>query len=135
MDCDGIPTRIFPAEHLCAIALPSWRARHFVRVTMFLEQLEVHPESLQNLATGMNRLIDCEGPSMRAAMTRNENAVNLDEEKSLFNARAKVSMLQFLRSKSWPEKIRPIERMNEAAPALRKARRRARERKAGSSRE
>ena len=61
--------------------------------------------------------------------------MNNDEEKSLFNARAKVSMLQFLRSKSWPEKIRPIERMNEAARAARKAMRRARERQAGAAAE
>lgn len=42
-------------------------------------------------------------------------------EKAEFNARAKVSMREFLRSKSWEEKIASIERMNEAGKLARKA--------------
>lgn len=59
--------------------------------------------------------------------------MNVDEAKLLFNAQAKISMLQFLRSKSWPEKIRSIERMNEAARIARKAMARARGKEAGSA--
>jgi len=32
--------------------------------------------------------------------------MEVDEEKAAFNARAEASMLLFLKSKSWPEKIR-----------------------------
>ena len=34
---DDIPTRIFTAEHLCAVALQTGRAKDFLRVVMFLE--------------------------------------------------------------------------------------------------
>jgi hypothetical protein len=51
------------------------------------------------------------------------------EEKLAFNARAKASMLEFLRSKTWEEKVESIERMNRedklAREAMREARRRA----------
>lgn len=50
-----------------------------------------------------------------------------DEEKAAFNARAKASMREYLKSRTWPEKIRSIERMNEAARIAREAMRKARE--------
>jgi hypothetical protein len=43
------------------------------------------------------------------------------EDKLAFNARAKASMRLFLQSKSWPEKVRSIERMNEASKLARAA--------------
>jgi len=42
-------------------------------------------------------------------------------EKLNFNARAKASMRVFLRSKGWVEKVRSIERMNQASKIARKA--------------
>lgn len=42
-------------------------------------------------------------------------------EKAEFNVRAKASMREFLRSKTWEEKVASIERMNEAAKLARKA--------------
>jgi hypothetical protein len=39
----------------------------------------------------------------------------INEEKTAFNARAKASMQEYLKSRTWPEKIRSIERMNETA--------------------
>jgi hypothetical protein len=50
-----------------------------------------------------------------------------DEEKVAYNARAKASMLIFLKSRTWPEKVRSIERMNAAARAARAAMKKARE--------
>lgn len=44
-----------------------------------------------------------------------EDALKVDAEKAAFNARAKASMREYLKSRSWPEKIASIERMNEAA--------------------
>ena len=44
-----------------------------------------------------------------------------DAEKAEFNTRAKASMLVYLKSKTWPEKIRSIERMNRAARVARDA--------------
>jgi len=41
------------------------------------------------------------------------------EEKAAFNARAKASMREFLRSKSWEEKVKSIERMNKAGKLAR----------------
>jgi hypothetical protein len=41
--------------------------------------------------------------------------------KMAFNARAKASMREFLRSKTWEEKVAAIERMNEASKMARKA--------------
>lgn len=37
-----------------------------------------------------------------------------DEEKMAFNLRAKASMDEFLRAKTWVEKVKSIERMNRA---------------------
>ena len=47
--------------------------------------------------------------------------MSLKQEKAAFNARAKASMQIFLRSKTWPEKIRSIERMNRMGRAAREA--------------
>lgn len=49
-----------------------------------------------------------------------------DREKAEFNARAKASMYVYLRSRTWPEKIRAIERMNRAAKIAREAMRKVR---------
>lgn len=49
-----------------------------------------------------------------------------DAEKAEFNARAKASMLLYLKSRTWPEKIRSIERMNRAGRIAREAMRKAR---------
>jgi hypothetical protein len=54
--------------------------------------------------------------------------MTIDEEKTAFNARAKASMLEYLKSRTWPEKIRSIERMNEAAKIARDAMKVARKR-------
>lgn len=54
--------------------------------------------------------------------------MTIGEEKTAFNAQAKASMQEYLKSRTWPEKIRSIERMNEAAKIARAAMRRARER-------
>jgi hypothetical protein len=49
-----------------------------------------------------------------------------DQDKAEFNARAKASMAEYLKSRTWPEKIRSIERMNRAARIAREAMRKAR---------
>jgi len=58
--------------------------------------------------------------------------MNSDEAKAAFNARAKASMREYLKSRTWPEKIRSIERMNRAAKIAREAMRRARPEKAAN---
>jgi len=50
----------------------------------------------------------------------------VDEAKLEFNRRAKASMLEYLKSRTWPEKIRSIQRMNAAARIAREAMRKAR---------
>jgi hypothetical protein len=50
----------------------------------------------------------------------------VDEAKLEFNRRAKASMLEYLKSRTWPEKVRSIERMNAAAKIAREAMRKAR---------
>ena len=55
-----------------------------------------------------------------------EDVLKIDEAKTAFNARAKASMRQYLKSLTWPEKIRSIERMNQAGRLAREAMRRAR---------
>jgi hypothetical protein len=50
---------------------------------------------------------------------------NTDERKTAFNARAKASMREFLRSKTWEEKVASIERMNEASKLAREAMKKA----------
>lgn len=49
VDFDGIPTRVFRAEHLCAIALQTGRAKDYLRVSMFLEQDAVDEDALNGL--------------------------------------------------------------------------------------
>ena len=44
---DGIPTRVFTAEHLCAVALQTGRAKDYLRVVMFLEANAVDRQSLE----------------------------------------------------------------------------------------
>ena len=65
----------------------------------------------------------------RTEMT--DDSLKIDEVKTAFNARAKASMRLYLKSKSWPEKITSIERMNEAAKIAREGMRRTRERGTG----
>lgn len=52
--------------------------------------------------------------------------MTVEQEKAAFNARAKASMQFFLRSKTWPEKIRSIERMNRMGRVAREAMKRTR---------
>jgi len=40
--------------------------------------------------------------------------MEIDEAKTALNARVKASMREYLRSKSWAEKVESIERMNAA---------------------
>lgn len=46
---DGIPVRVFSAEHLCAVALQTGRTKDYLRVAMFLEQGVVNPELLSGI--------------------------------------------------------------------------------------
>ena len=47
---DGVPTRVFTAEHLCAIALQTGRSKDFARVMLFLEENEVDLGALSAVA-------------------------------------------------------------------------------------
>ncbi len=49
-DFDGVPTRVFTPEHLCAIALQTGRSKDFARVMLFLGENEVDLEALSALA-------------------------------------------------------------------------------------
>jgi hypothetical protein len=49
-DYDGIPTRVFMPEHLCAIALQTGRSKDYARVILFLEENEVDLDALSVLA-------------------------------------------------------------------------------------
>jgi hypothetical protein len=51
VDYEGVPTRVFRSEYLCAIALDTGRSKDFTRVSMFLEQNEVDYDALQVLAS------------------------------------------------------------------------------------
>lgn len=51
VDYEGIPTRVFRPEHLCAIALQTGRSKDYARVILFLEQNEVDREDLSSLAS------------------------------------------------------------------------------------
>ena len=46
VDFDGIPTQVFTAEHLCAVALQTGRTKDYLRVAIFLEQSAVDLERL-----------------------------------------------------------------------------------------
>jgi hypothetical protein len=48
-DYEGIPTRVFTPEHLCAIALQTGRAKDFSRVMLFVEDNEVDLKELSAL--------------------------------------------------------------------------------------
>lgn len=50
VDYDGVPTRVFRPEHLCAIALQTGRSKDYARVSLFLEQSEINRQKLSNLA-------------------------------------------------------------------------------------
>jgi hypothetical protein len=50
VEFDGIPTRVFRPEHLCAIALQTGRAKDYLRVSMFLEQDAVDRAKLTEVA-------------------------------------------------------------------------------------
>jgi hypothetical protein len=56
-----------------------------------------------------------------------------DREKAEYNARSEASMREYLKSLSWPEKVRSIERMNAAQKIARDAMRKARAREAAES--
>ncbi len=43
---EGVPTRVFRAEHLCAIALQTGRTKDLLRVALFLEQEKVDRNEL-----------------------------------------------------------------------------------------
>jgi hypothetical protein len=47
---EEVPTRVFRAEHLCAVALQVGRSKDYLRVTMFLEQGRVDLEALRTVA-------------------------------------------------------------------------------------
>jgi hypothetical protein len=51
--------------------------------------------------------------------------MDVSSEKMAVNLRAKASMREFLRSKSWVEKVESIERMNAAGKTAREAMRKA----------
>jgi len=55
-----------------------------------------------------------------------EDPLKVDAAKTALNARAKASMRIYLKSRTWPEKIASIERMNEAARHAREGMRKAR---------
>jgi hypothetical protein len=50
VEYEGVPTRVFAPEHLCAVALQTGRAKDYLRVTMFLEQNEVDLGALTALS-------------------------------------------------------------------------------------
>ncbi|HEX4321126.1 MAG TPA: hypothetical protein VHZ52_09490 [Acidobacteriaceae bacterium] len=50
VEYEGVPTRVFAPEHLCAVALQTGRAKDYLRVTMFLEQNEVDLGTLTALS-------------------------------------------------------------------------------------
>lgn len=51
---DGIPTRVFSAEHLCAVALQTGRTKDYMRVAMFHEQGAVNLELLRDILKRYN---------------------------------------------------------------------------------
>jgi hypothetical protein len=62
-----------------------------------------------------------------------DRSSKFDAEKMAFNLRAKASMREFLRSKTWEEKVESIERMNEAGKIARAAMKEAMAKQATSS--
>jgi hypothetical protein len=49
VDYDGVPTRVFRAEYLCAIALQVGRSKDYLRVSMFLEREAVDRSALRDV--------------------------------------------------------------------------------------
>ena len=49
VEYDGIPTRVFTAAHLCAVALQTGRTKDYLRVAMFMEQRAVNLEQLDKI--------------------------------------------------------------------------------------
>jgi hypothetical protein len=49
VEFDGIPTRVFTAEHVCAVALQTGRTKDYLRVVTFLEEHAVDRLLLENL--------------------------------------------------------------------------------------
>ncbi|MCY7388111.1 MAG: hypothetical protein LH481_08605 [Burkholderiales bacterium] len=49
VEYDGIPSRVFTAAHLCAVALQTGRTKDYLRVAMFLEQREIDLEQLETI--------------------------------------------------------------------------------------
>ena len=45
----GVATRVFRAEHLCAVALQTGRAKDYLRVSLFLEQGAVEEDALNRV--------------------------------------------------------------------------------------
>ena len=56
-----------------------------------------------------------------------QEALQINEAKTALNARAKAEMRAYLKSRTWPEKIESIERMNQAARIAREGMRKVRE--------
>ncbi|QMV18287.1 hypothetical protein GOB94_05960 [Granulicella sp. 5B5] len=54
VEYEGVPTRVFRPEHLCAIALETGRSKDFTRVSLFLEQNEVDYDALQAVVRRFN---------------------------------------------------------------------------------
>ena len=51
VDYEGVPTRVFRPEHICAVALQTGRSKDYARVILFLEQNEVDRQKLSNVAS------------------------------------------------------------------------------------
>jgi hypothetical protein len=49
VEFEGVPTRVFRAEHLCAAALQTGRAKDYLRVKSFLEQNAVDLDALNQV--------------------------------------------------------------------------------------
>lgn len=54
VDFNGVMTRVFTAEHLCAIALQTGRSKDYARVSLFLEAGKVDEVVLARLAKEYN---------------------------------------------------------------------------------
>jgi hypothetical protein len=49
VEFEGVPTRVFRAEHLCAVALQTGRPKDYLRVSLFLEAGRVDIDRLQDV--------------------------------------------------------------------------------------
>ena len=58
-------------------------------------------------------------------MSAKYDPLEIDVEKTAFNARAKASMEEYLRSRTWVEKVESIARMKEMSQIARKSMRKA----------